>query len=844
MTITSLRWAAAFTAAFLVSAPASAIQAPVASPPTKALPALEANDLRRVTGALKNGRREIALDIVDAKWRIPGGDRDVVAFAERGGAAQMPGPFVRLRVGEPVHITLRNTLAKAVQVRGLGDRVRGDTAVRGEPAFMSRPPIEIAPGATREVEFTPTTAVTSFYFGRVVTDSTTAPIGPFETLAGAFVVDEKHAVVDPNERIFMVGIGAQATINGASWPYTERLKYTVGETQHWRVINISNEYHPMHLHGFYFTVTSRGDGQADTLLASPRELQVTEAVRPYTNMRLTWTPTRLGNWLFHCHLIVHSQGSPPDSATLAQRAASAGGGMDAMHDGMPMDDAMAGLIMGITVSAPRKGAGVASAKSAPSAPTRAARRIDVWTGTRPRVIDDSAGLGFVVQQGATIPKPDSITMPSSPLMLRRGERTEIVVHNRLTVPLSLHWHGIELESYYDGVGNWSGAPGNIRAPIAAGDSMHVFITPPRAGTFMYHIHGELGAELQQGLYGAFVVVEPDAPMNNPRDRLFLLASRGAAQNADAAINGRSIAPPERFTAGVPYRLRFMHISTNDVKKVRLLKDGKPVRWRPLAHDGAVLPTTLRVMREASMSTDVGQTFDYEWTPTENGIYILEVATSYLTFDGPPLQRVAFGVGPVSDEALRVAAHGAALPRAEVSQASLEKFYGAYGGSADDFISVGPGASGLSATRTVSGLESDPVRLLLLTDGTFVVADADSLAATRAGMARRYSMSTAALTAVGGSSPSRARLKSLTPPDSLVRRVVGAYDGGIQVDSNADGLVLKFPGAPPFPLIPISLTRFAFDGGGGLVRTEFIVEKGKMMLHIAGNDLVAGRIDGR
>ena len=118
-----------------------------------------------------------------------------------------------------------------------------------------------------------------------------------------------------------------------------------------------------------------------------------------------------------------------------------------------------------------------------------------------------------------------------------------MVHNRLRAPLSLHWHGIEIQSYYDGVGHWSGAPGNVRKPIPADDSMNVYVTAPRAGTFMYHFHGETGAELQQGLYGALVVVEKGHALNPDSNRLFVLASRGAA---DAAINGRGLVSAERF----------------------------------------------------------------------------------------------------------------------------------------------------------------------------------------------------------------------------------------------------------------------------------------------------------
>ena len=40
--------------------------------------------------------------------------------------------------------------------------------------------------------------------------------------------------------------------------------YDIGEAVRWRILNMSGIAHPMHLHGFYFTVDGRGDTQRDT----------------------------------------------------------------------------------------------------------------------------------------------------------------------------------------------------------------------------------------------------------------------------------------------------------------------------------------------------------------------------------------------------------------------------------------------------------------------------------------------------------------------------------------------------------------------------------------------------
>jgi hypothetical protein len=89
-------------------------------------------------------------------------------------------------------------------------------------------------------------------------------------LFGAFIIDPAGKKPDPKERIMMISLWnnnikliplckEQASINGLSWPFTERLIYKEGEEVNWKVINASNQQHPMHLHGFYYTVNSHGN---------------------------------------------------------------------------------------------------------------------------------------------------------------------------------------------------------------------------------------------------------------------------------------------------------------------------------------------------------------------------------------------------------------------------------------------------------------------------------------------------------------------------------------------------------------------------------------------------------
>ena len=60
----------------------------------------------------------------------------------------------------------------------------------------------------------------------------------------------------------------ELAINGKSWPNTERLRYNVGDGAKWRLINVGYLPHPMHMHGFYFRLSSKGTGSSDAVYAT------------------------------------------------------------------------------------------------------------------------------------------------------------------------------------------------------------------------------------------------------------------------------------------------------------------------------------------------------------------------------------------------------------------------------------------------------------------------------------------------------------------------------------------------------------------------------------------------
>jgi Putative multicopper oxidases len=284
---------------------------------------------------------------------------------------------------------------RPVWVRGLQDRASG-----------SIDSTEIAPGATHEFRFRASVPGAWYYWaGAAGKTSTASPTSTDDgQLVGALVVDPAEG--PSHDRVFVMtrwtprGLPGNAgyqlnAINGLSWPHTERLEYTVGDSVRWHVINASDELHMMHLHGFYFTVDERGDAAHDSALARQQQnVVVTTATRRGEWMSMTWSPDRAGNWLFHCHFTAHMSGAQ----RLDRLAAWTAGRMSEgeMSDAPTHD--MAGLLLGVTVK-PR-------ASPPRPAVVRTPRSLQLFADMQPRVYGERPGYGFVLQEGAKPPARD------------------------------------------------------------------------------------------------------------------------------------------------------------------------------------------------------------------------------------------------------------------------------------------------------------------------------------------------------------------------------------------------------------------------------------------------------
>ena len=610
-----------------------------------------ANDNRSRAGTLRNGVLTLKLVARPVAWRPDGPTGcalSVNAFAEEGKPSQIPGPLIRVFAGTQVRVNVRNTLSTALWVRGLQDHRAG-----------SMDSVEIGPGANHDFQFVASTVGAWYYWGGA--SGAILPISDANSqLTGALVVDAPIAAgaTPVPDRVMVLtrwtptgtakNSGFQINaFNGRSWPNTERLAYTVGDSVHWSVINATDATHEMHLHGFYFRTDARGFALRDTLTPPPGALmRVTGVLRPGEWISLTWSPDRAGNWLYHCHLLTHMSGDQrldrmPAGGIANSNAASTAAGhqhTEAATGNHAMDD-MGGLVLALDVRPARTRA---AGGTRDTTPAKRPRTIDLFTGTRPRVFGEQPGHGFIVQEGATVPGADSIRIPGTPLVLTKDEPVRITVHNRMTIPISVHWHGIELDSYFDGVGGFSGAGPRIAPMIAPRDSFVVRFTPPRAGTFIYHVHGERGEELSAGLYGALLVLEPGAVFDPRKEIVFVLADGGPGAEPPIFINGTARPDTLELISGVAYRVRFIFISANDVYRNTLRGPSGLAMMRVTGLDGHDLPSGGgRGAQPWSFPTGPGHTRDATFTLAAPGDYALTIER-LMNFQLPGDAR-AFGV---------------------------------------------------------------------------------------------------------------------------------------------------------------------------------------------------------
>lgn len=256
-----------------------------------------------VPETLPDGTKLFKITTSYVDWEVEPG-KVVRAMAYNG---TVPGPEIRVDVGDKVRVELTNELDQSTALHFHGVRV--PNLFDGVSPYTQ--PV-IAPGETFTYEFTTLEAGVGIYHSHHM-----AEIQIPDGLFGAFLVGQMpipQALVDkgwpsePDHEITMVLNDAGAigmSLNGKSFPATEPYTMAVGEVL---MVHYQNEGlmgHPMHLHQPIGWVVAK-DGvplevpmPTDTVWVSPGE-RYTVAYMPGDD--------QIGVWAWHCHILTHAEG--------------------------------------------------------------------------------------------------------------------------------------------------------------------------------------------------------------------------------------------------------------------------------------------------------------------------------------------------------------------------------------------------------------------------------------------------------------------------------------------------------------------------------------------------------
>jgi hypothetical protein len=106
-------------------------------------------------------------------------------------------------------------------------------------------------------------------------------------------------------------------------------------------------------------------------------------------------------------------------------------------------------------------------------------------------------------------------IPGPTLTFQEGEYAVIYVKNEMDVETSVHWHGILLPNFYDGV------PYLNTPPIMPGETQKYEFPLIQSGTYWYHSHTML--QEQSGVYGSIVIKPKEKTLEYDSDLVILLS---------------------------------------------------------------------------------------------------------------------------------------------------------------------------------------------------------------------------------------------------------------------------------------------------------------------------------
>jgi FtsP/CotA-like multicopper oxidase with cupredoxin domain len=232
------------------------------------------------------------------KWEVlPGEFVDAYGYAGSDGLATVPGPLIRVTEGDSVRVNFTNRLPEPTVIHFHGPRL--PNAMDGVPDVTQK---VIQPGDSFSYEFTANPTGTFMYHTHQNSAEQEA-----KGLYGVFQIDPRvgpRVAADHEAFQILSEMGGYYLINGKSFPATEPIQASVGQTVLIHLVNLGQMSHPMHMHGAPFQIVGTDGYPVPEAARTTRDVV---NIAPGERYDLLMTTDNPGTWLFHCHILSHVQ---------------------------------------------------------------------------------------------------------------------------------------------------------------------------------------------------------------------------------------------------------------------------------------------------------------------------------------------------------------------------------------------------------------------------------------------------------------------------------------------------------------------------------------------------------
>lgn len=267
-------------------------------------------------------------------------------------------------------------------------------------------------------------------------------------------------------------------------------------------------------------------------------------------------------------------------------------------------------------------------------------------------------------------------IPGPTLRVTEGDYVRVHLVNNLPAATTIHWHGVDVPTNEDGV------PGLSQDAVPPGGDFTYEFYATNPGTRWYHSHTDTDAQLQLGLYGAFII-DPKAgdPVRYDHDYTYILSEKALDFTPDVALGNAAIQHQDAGNGrgGAVQADLFlmngragdgidpMEIAQGQKIRIRLINAGNLVHamhlhghsFKIIATDGNPVPPAAQLTKD-TVSIAPGERYDLEVVGTNPGVWMFHCHINNHAANGMSTVLQYDGYQPY-DAGAAQGAHGSAAP---------------------------------------------------------------------------------------------------------------------------------------------------------------------------------------